>query len=474
MTRSRLFGRVVGDSALYGISGGIAKALALITVPYLTRALGPEGYGIADLATSTAALLTLVVMFSGDIPAARAHGVANDDLARRRTISSYVWASAMVSLLVAALLLPLGPVIATTFWGADELGWLAALTILLVPLSSIQAALAQTLRIQARPTAFATISLVDLLAQLGLAVGLVAAGAGPAGVVLGFMGGSALGLVVTLIVGWQGIAAAPDRGLAIRLVSIGVRFLPYVTMFVLADWALRSIVANAVGPEGVAELGLAIRVASVLSLLGAAFALAWGPIGLARENDPATARLFGRVLGAYGVASVATALALGAVGPELIPLVAGPGYDGASLILPGFAFAYALAGTEYVLVVAAGVFDRASRVALAATIGAVVQVGVAFLTVPALGAAAVGPVVVLGRGTSFVILMASLRPHVAIGGRSVIVGGAAALLAFVTLQVTLDADVGGAFARWALAAALSATVVVMLARLTRPSAVRAA
>lgn len=467
MTRQRLLGRVVSDSALYGISAAIAKALALLTVPYLARALSPAGYGIADLATSTAALLTLVAMFAGDIPAARQYGLATVGREQRRVLSAYIWASAMVGMRVAILLLPMAAVISGTMWGTAGQAPIAALSLLLVPVSAAQASLVQTLRIQSRPVPFAALSLVDLLAQLSLAVVLVAIGLGPTGVVLGFVLGSLVGLLVAAVAARETLRVSPDLRIGLRLLSSGIQFLPHVAAFVVADWAVRSVVANGIGAKAVAELGLAIRVASVLSLVGAAFAMAWGPIGLARPRDSATARHFGQVLAAYGAASVAAALVLAAVGPELLPVVAGPGYEGAALILPGFALAYALAGTEYVLVVAAGVSDRAWRVALAVTIGAVVQVATAVILVPEVGIGAVGPVVVLGRIVSFSILFAGVRSIIVVPAGMVLVVGPIALMTFAAVQATAAHDSMWMLVRWALAIAVMVVSVVYFGGLLR-------
>lgn len=467
MTQETLLGRVVGASALYGFSAAIAKALALVTVPYLTRALSPTGYGIADLATSSAALLTLVVMFSGDIPAARLHGVAASDPERRRTLVSYVWGTAAVAVLVSIALLPLSSVIAGRLWASDDLGGLVALTLLLVPISAVQAALTQILRIQSRPRSFAILSLIDLLAQLALAVALVAAGFGPAGVILGFVAGSAIGLAAAAIVCRDTLRVGADWDLARSLIARGLAFLPHVTVFVLADWAVRSIVANALGPEAVAQVGLAIRVASVLSLLGAAFAMAWGPIGLARAPDAATANLFGRVLVVFGAASMAAALMLGAIGPELVPIVAGAGYQGAAVILPGFALAYALAGAEYVLVVAAGVSDRAARVAPAVSAGAAIQIIAALLLIPRVGLEAIGPVAVVGRTVSFLLLLVGVRSSVLVPMSRLILLAALALVGYGILHVAVSSPGAWAVQRWAFGFALAVLAAVLIERVLR-------
>lgn len=463
MTEGGIRRRLVRDTAWYGVSAALAKALALLTVPILARTLGPEGYGLVDLATSTAALLTLVSLLSADIPATRLHALADPD-ARLRTVSSYVWVVAIVSVLVAAVLLPAASLLAEYAWGDADATTLALLALLLVPVSAIQMALAQTQRILSRPRTFAVLSLIDLGAQLGLAVLLVLLGFGPSGVVLGFIGGSVIGLAAAAVASASVLQAPPDRVAARSIAAGGVRFLPFVTAFVLAEWIVRATLANVVGVAAVASFGVALRLASLLTLVGAAFSMAWGPLGLARERGPQTSRLFARALAGYGAASVGTALVLAALGPELVSLVAGDGYEGAAVILPGLALAAALAGTEYVLVVAAGIADRGGRVALASTAGALLQVVVTLVAVPMVGVAAVGPAAVLGRLMSFSILLLSVRDDV--GYRPPLLGlagtGAVGLALLIQLRIAAGTDEG--LLRWALALSLAGIVITLAAR----------
>ena len=455
MTDGGIRRRLVADTAWYGVSAAIAKALALLSVPILTRTLGPDGYGLVDLATSTAALLTLVTLLAADIPATRLHALADDRPAALRTLSSYVWTVGVASVVVALVLLPASALLAEGPWDAPGATTLAALALLLVPVSAVQMALTQTHRIRSRPRTFALLSFVDLGAQLALAVVLVLLGFGPAGVVMGFIAGSVVGLAAATAASLDVLRTGPDRALAISIGSRGAPFLPYAVAFVVADWMVRALLANAIGIPAVASFGVALRVASVMTLVGAAFSLAWGPVGLARDRGPQTSRLFARALVAYGAASVAAALALAAIGPELTRLVAGPGYEAAAVLLPGFALAAALAGTEYVLVVAAGISNRGGRVALAATVGALVQVAATVVAVPVFGLAAVGPAAVLGRLTSFAILVVSVRSDVAYRTPLIAAGGALALAAALLLQLRLGSNADAAWVRW-LAAALIA------------------
>ena len=460
--------RLVTDTAWYGASAAIAKALALLSVPILARTLGPDGYGLVDLATSTAALVTLVAMLSADIPATRFHALAGDREASLRVLSSYVWLIALASMTAAVLLLPASSLLAERAWGAEGATSLAVLALVLVPVSAVQAALAQAQRIRSRPRTFAALSSIDLGAQLGLAVLFVILGLGPHGVVIGFIAGSVLGLVAAAMTSTDVLRARPEREMATSIAARGAPFLPYAIAFVLADWIVRATLANVVGVAAVASFGVAVRLASVLALVAAAFSLAWGPIGLARGRGPQTSRLFGRALVGYGVAAVAAALALSAVGPELTRLVAGPGYDAAALLLPGLALAAALAGTEYVLVVAAGVSDRGGRVAIASTAGAAVQVAVAVVAIPAFGVAAVGPAAVLGRVTSFGILLVGVRSEVALRGPLIALGGLASVAAAFAIQLRMAGEPDPGWIRWLLATAVACAAAIVAARELSP------
>ena len=447
---------VMRDAAWYGSAGAIAKVLALLTVPVLTRALEPKGYGLVDLATSTAALLTLIALLSADIPAARLSSLASDTRARSRALSSYVWLVGGAGVLIAVLMLPLAPLLAQRAWSEPAAGSLALLTLILVPVSALQSALAQTQRITSRARTFAFLELTDLVAQLGLAVLFVLLGFGPHGVLLGFILGSVLGLVAAAAAATTTLRALPDWGVALSIGLRGAQLLPYAVAFVVGEWLVRAILANSDGVPAVADFGVAVRLASALTLVGAAFALAWGPIGLSRERGPDTARLFARALVAYGFVSLAAAVTIGAVGPELVRILAGDEYLGAAVILPALALAAAFAGTEYVLVVAASLGNNGRLVALGSLAGAATQVAATAALVQSHGIGAVGPAALIGRALSFSIMLVGTRRDVTYRPLALVAVGLGAALVAVTLQVAISLGAEPQWPRWLLAAAIAA------------------
>lgn len=393
----------------YAAAGAIAKALALLTVPFLSRTLGTSDYGLTDLAVATAALLTTLTMFAGDIPAARLGAKAESVDERRQTYGTYVVAVTIFSLLVAVLLLPAASVISATAWSSPMSTDLVVMALFLVPISSVQAALVTVQRLHGRARAFAILATVDLVAQMVLAVAFVAMGLGPLGVLLGFIAGSMIGLLAAAFSARGLILLQIDFGGGLHLVAKGLPFLPAFTAFVGADFIARALVADRMGESAVGSLGVAVRLASVLALMSAAFQLAWGPRGMAMDADEVSAAVFGRVTAAYAFVAGCVCLALSSLGPEVVLLVSGAPYLPAAALLPGFAAAAAAAGSYFILAVGAGISGRSGTVAASSVVGAGVQVLVTVLLIPHLELLGVGIGAIAGRAVSLAVLTLRVR-----------------------------------------------------------------
>jgi len=400
-------GHIVSEAALYAIAGAFGKIAALITVPYLTRELSPDGYGLVDLAISTAAILQLFAAFSADIPTIRMAAGATDKDARRAVLGSYVLTTMLGSTILTLLLIPLSPLAAETLWSAPGQGILAATAFLLVPVSSGQAALVTVQRIERRPGVFAILAAIDLVAQLGLAVLFVAIGMGPFGVLLGFILGSALGFTAALAATRRYLSLTLGR--AIPLIRGGLPFLPSVLAFTFADGAARFITANLLGVAEVGVLAVAIRLASVMALASAAFSLAWGPYGLALRPSPSGGRVHGDVLVWFGSLMAAGTVALGSFAPEVALLVAGEDFAAASLVMPILLLGAGLAGPSYVFTTGAGILERGASVAAAAVVGAAVQIVGSFLLLPVMGLQGYGYAALAGRMVTLVLLAIFVR-----------------------------------------------------------------
>ena len=288
--------RLASDTLWYSAAGTVGKGLALLSVPFLTRALGPDDYGLVDLATATVGLMTIVAMFAGDIPTARLVAFAATSDGRRRRYTEYIIAVSALSLTIGfAVMLAAGP-IATVVWSSPGAEPLVLLAATLIPITSVRAAIATLHRLEGNSRRFAMLATLDVVAQLVLGVALVWLGFGAYGAVAGFVAGGTLALVVTVALSYQLVGPGSELRAVPALIARGAPLLPPLVAFIAADFVARAMVADSLGQASVGELALALRIASVLALLTAAFQLAWSPQAAGSTFGPETSERFGRIL----------------------------------------------------------------------------------------------------------------------------------------------------------------------------------
>jgi len=458
--------RLTSDSLLFGAAGALGKALAVVTVPVLSRALGPNDYGTADLAIGFSGLATLLVSFAGDMSAARLRRDETTQEGRARVLSSWIAATGLISCLAALLLLPWAGAIAGFVWDAPDEADLAVLSIILVPVAATQAALASVLRLVERPVAAAAVAVLDLMAQVGFAVLFVLMGAGPEGVLAGFIVGSVIGLAGATALAFPHLSAAPRLGVALRSVWLGASFLPVGAIFVGTDYVVRYLLANFAEASAVGHFAVAIRLASPMLLVSAAFSMAWGPYGLGRRPGPATSRMFAAVFEVFGIGTVLASLFVGAMAPEIVTIVSGSEYLPAGQALPGLVLAAGISGTFFIVVTGAGIHGNTRAIPVSAVAGGVVQVLTTTLLVRDFGLVAVGVCALLGRMTSLIILWAVTRATLRVRMLPlgiVAVSGPVAVL----LSVASTAPTDTVLLRGAIAVGVLLTAII-IARSRRP------
>jgi O-antigen/teichoic acid export membrane protein len=379
-------------------------------------------------------MLSMLAMFAGDIPAARLASTAGED--RRAVLSTYVWTTVATSVAIALVLLPFAGVIARTAWDDPPSAGIALLAILLIPIGTVQATLLTTERLDGHAGWFAALASIDLLGQMVLAVIFVLVGWGALGMVLGFVTGSAVGLIAVAVHRREVLATRPDWAMGRAMLTEGIRFLPATLGFVVATYAVRYLLVDWDGQTAVGLFGVASRLASGMALRSGAFSMAWGPYGLGLPDNIETARLFGRVIRTYAWVAVLASAALAAAAPELVRIVSGDAYADAALMLPGLLAAAAMSGAFYVLLVAAGISRRGGSVAIAALIGSSAQVFSTLLLLPVVHLGAVGFGATVGQAVALLILAGAVRTsvHAGISAVAVLCVGGVLIVAMEALN----------------------------------------
>jgi O-antigen/teichoic acid export membrane protein len=372
--------RVVQHGVLYVVGTVFQRGLGLLLLPFVTRVLGVEEFGLAATAAAVAALLAIVYGLGINFSIVRFFYDDPQDAARAR------WAALLrVQFLIAAGLAVVtyatGPLWASLF---KDFGWNAALqaSVLYGFALASQTTTQGVLRAARRPVAFVVTSLMQV--GIGGGLGIVHASShGASGYVLGLTIGSLIATATALFVTYRVPEWRRDT------VTGGIRLgLPFM-VHSLANWGLdlstRLLVAGYLGLAAVGRYQVAFVVGSALTLVLTSIQAAFAPfyIGeLSASERRITPPLL--MLPVTTVAMCATIL-LVLLGPALLGVVAPAEFGGAELVV-GLAAAGTLARAPY-FVGAAVLLDqkRSGSLARGSLSGAVLSVALSVILIQAIG-----------------------------------------------------------------------------------------
>jgi O-antigen/teichoic acid export membrane protein len=442
-------------SVLYSASGIIGKVGALLTVPIVTRALGATDYGLLDLAVSLMGLATMVGGFSAELPAARL--ISERPVLRSAVLSTYVATATALTLLAALAIASLSGAIAQDIWLRPDARGIVLITAAAISLNGIQLATWNLHRIRNRPRVFAWLSVIDMTLKVSLIWAAAITGGGAQGIITVYLVAAGIGAVLGLWTARRDLVLQGDLSFVPPLLRGGALFTIMAVAFVGSTYASRALVAEFGGGEAVGAMALALKVASVLALPLRGFQLAWGPASVTAVASERSRQDFSREIVAVLWAGGLSALALGAVAPEVVLVAGGASFSAAASAVPGFSMATALAAAFFMVGVACVVSGTPVwKAGLAAAGGAFTQVLVTAAGLDSVGAqVAAGTGAVVGQATAIVILLALSDGAVA-KARVIIAISIGAVVASVCAGAVMELPFVAA--RWAVGLAVGAIV----------------
>lgn len=380
--------RLSRDILIYGLGEVAIKAFGLVTLPIYTRIFSTGEFGTLSVVLTVAGFLLAIVALGGDSAFVRYFLATTDEKQRRRITSTWIGFLGAWSLIVTAALLPFTDAIGGIATGGVSAGTAVLIAFLFTPIRLINVMCGQVLRNEFRAWHYAGFNLATVILTISASLyGAVALELGVLGVLIG-----------TLV---AEIAILPIRLYSVRhmlgldfsgsdlkgLLAYGVPLVPTSLAYWVFTTSDRVLISNLSAIEQVGLYSVAVSLVSVAMISVMALGQAWNPHAVrAFTEDPArAARLFSRmftyIIAGFGVLAVA----LTAFAPELIGLIAGGDFRGASrAILPLSIGMLAYASTQ---VTAGGISmqKRTVFLALYAWVAAAINAGLNLLLIPPYG-----------------------------------------------------------------------------------------
>lgn len=378
-----------GDALVYSLGDLASKALGFISVPIYTRILLETGYGVLSLATAIGGLVAGLLALGGDTALSRFWFEDERPEARRRLVTTWIGFLALWSAALSLLLIPAVP--AFVRFTNNPVSYRPAFWVLLatLPLSLVSRMLAQILRNDFRPFAYAATSFAT--GVLGLGAGLYAVKGldlGATGVLGGFLVAEVLILAVRIFLTRHSLIGSFDRHLLRRVLAFALPLVPVTISFWIFTASDRLVLARlGSSKEEQGLYGLALSVASIFALLSGGVGQALVPrTTMLYEHDKGrAAKVIGASLTYFLFALGLVAVCISAFAREVIPLVAGPRFAGAAAPLPLLCLGAVAYGTGVLTSSGMSLTHNTGRLAWASAAAAVVNVAFALALVPPLG-----------------------------------------------------------------------------------------
>lgn len=382
----KLLQQLVGESAIYGLSGMAAKIIGVFLMPLYTQVLTPSDYGELNLVNNTFFFISLFVVFGLDNSAARWYYDTEDRTERKKTITAWFSFQLLFSVFLCVLLVFFSSSISSLIVDSDNylLFVIPALGLLANVVPSI---LTNLLRFQrkSRQTVIFTLIIslfnvsLNILFVLFLKIGVI-------GILLSALISNATGTIYGYFIlkDWVDLSLFSWK----RLKDMLIFAYPLVPT-VLAMWVLNSmssyIIGTYCGKHDVGLFQVGITISSAISLIVGAFQMAWGPFAFSIHKKPEAKRTYSLVLTLYTALTSFLSLAVGLFAKELLEVFTTPDYYEAAFVIGILSFNNMATGLMYIANIGPSIAKTNKPIAVAIFIGAGISVVLFFMLIPSIG-----------------------------------------------------------------------------------------
>jgi O-antigen/teichoic acid export membrane protein len=380
---------LLGQTAVYGLGGGVGQAIGVLTLPVFARALNSAEYGALELYTVGIAVAIVFVDAGMSAAAQRSfYDYRDEQLTDRRAVitTAFVTSTGVSALAAAAIYSARDPLANWLFEGQPDPS-LVALAALTLPLLAVANMTREVMRLTLQPWRYVASSLIATIGGAGISVYAVTSlDAGVKGILTATLIGTAAAAVYGVGVARTYLRGHYDWAKLRTMLRYGLPLIPGLVALWATAYADRLLLANLENLEAVGLYAIASRFAAPIVLLLTAFVTAYQPFLLAlRVEDPVLeSELRGRIASLTAVALLGAGLPLAVFGPELISIVT-PGYDGAAPAISPLVLGTAAYGVASVFLAPLLIHRRTDVSATLTVVMGVSNVALCVLLIPPFG-----------------------------------------------------------------------------------------
>ena len=374
------------QSVAYGIGTLGSQLLIYFMLPFLTRYMSQEDYGVVSVITAAFAFLNMLT--NAGLPQAtfRYYNNTKDEKKQQITIGTSQFLFFLLSALPATGILLFPKPISFLLLGSDRYAPILQIVACYLVFESMNTFGTIVLRIEVRAFMSSIHSIILIACKTGLALLFVIVyGMGIRGYWLGHLSGSFLGLLFMIwLIRKRAVFKISWKRLW-DLTKFGIPLIPASLSMTTLRLADRYIISAITGFDQVAIYDIGYKVGTMILFLIIPFRTAWIPFAFSIADKPEASRTYRDVLTYITAGCSILILFVIAFRAEIVSIIAPVSYANASIIVGWVAASQLFLAAYHVFSIGAMISNKPVELAWAALSAAGLNLLLNFLLIPYIG-----------------------------------------------------------------------------------------
>lgn len=404
--------RFVRDGVTYGLASLLSRGVHFLILPFLTRALSPDEYGLLDYIAVLGSIVAVVV------PLEVTQGVARyvpecrqDPVGRQGYASTSLWFTVFTYGILLLASVTFRERLAMTLFESNDYANLIILAAMSFGVVGTVYLLQNQLRWELRAKESGVLSLVSALLYSVLAVYLVVvANKGVGGVLGAQIAGGVLTSMLGLYFTRTSYAAHIDFGKLRQMLEYSVPLVPSSIGVFLALYIDRIAIKELLSLTDLGVYGVGYRVASIVPALMYGVQGALTPLIFTNYKQPETPYQLARIFRTFNFGALMLFIGLSSFAGVLISIFASVEYFAAAQVLPMLVLAN-LFSQMYIFAPGLSIAKKTGIIAVLNVSAAVVNMGLNLILIPRMGIAGAALATCVASAWVFVVHMFLSQRH---------------------------------------------------------------